>query len=88
MGGNPSFCSALPGFLYQNVRKESYFLDTIEEIEENLKQQRYNDLYKNGFFSRGFNLSIYARQNQWNTCFYVHEESKLKTYYPTLFYGQ
>ena len=31
MGGNPSFCSALPGFLYQKVRKESYFLDTIEE---------------------------------------------------------
>jgi hypothetical protein len=25
------FCSALPGFLYQKVRKESYFLDTIEE---------------------------------------------------------
>ena len=37
MGGNPNFCSALPGFLYQKVRKESYFLDTIEEIEENLK---------------------------------------------------
>ena len=31
MGGNPSFCSALPGFLYQKVRSESYFLDTIEE---------------------------------------------------------
>ena len=31
MGGNPSFCSALPGFLYQKVRKESYSLDTIEE---------------------------------------------------------
>ena len=31
MGGSPSFCSALPGFLYQKVRKESYFLDTIEE---------------------------------------------------------
>ncbi len=37
MGDNPSFCSALPEFLYQKVRKESYFLDTIEEIEENLK---------------------------------------------------
>jgi len=31
MESNPSFCSALPGFLYQKVRKESYFLDTIEE---------------------------------------------------------
>ncbi len=31
MGGSPSFCSALPGFLYRKVRKESYFLDTIEE---------------------------------------------------------
>ena len=31
MGCNPSFCSALPGFLYQKVRKESYFLNTIEE---------------------------------------------------------
>ena len=31
MGGNPSFCSALPGFLYQKVRKESYFLDIMEE---------------------------------------------------------
>jgi len=36
MESNPSF-SALPGFLYQKVRKESCFLDTIEEIEENLK---------------------------------------------------
>jgi hypothetical protein len=31
MGGNPNFCSALPGFLYQKVRKESYFLNTVEE---------------------------------------------------------
>jgi len=31
IGGNPNFCSALPGLLYQKVRKESYFLDTIEE---------------------------------------------------------
>ena len=29
MGSNPNFCSALPGFLYQKVRKESYSLDTI-----------------------------------------------------------
>ena len=31
MGGNPNLCSALPGFLYQKIRKESYSLDTIEE---------------------------------------------------------
>ena len=31
MGSNPSFCSALPGFLYQKVRKKSYFLDIMEE---------------------------------------------------------
>ena len=31
MGGNPSFCSALPRFLYQKVRKRSPFLDTAEE---------------------------------------------------------
>ena len=31
MGCSPSFCSALPRFLYQRVRKESYLLDTVEE---------------------------------------------------------
>ena len=31
MGSNPNFYSALPGFLYRKVRKESYSLDTIEE---------------------------------------------------------
>ncbi len=63
--GSPIFVVLSPGFLYQKIRKKKgilIFLILVDR-EKSLDSRDIMISMENGFFSRGFNLSMYARPN-------------------------